>query len=82
MPAFNPAAFTVLVALVGLVILLAGLVSGGVERLGIPMVAFFVAIGALLGPHGLGLIDFGMGSPTLGAIATLSLVLVLFTDAV
>jgi sodium/hydrogen antiporter len=82
MTAFNPAAFATLVALVGLVILAAGLLSGGAERLGLPMVALFLGLGALLGPHGLGLIDFGTGSATLGAIATLSLVLVLFTDAV
>jgi len=82
MTAFNPAAFTVIVALIGLVILIAGLASGWVERLGLPMVLVFLAIGTMLGPHGLGLLDFGMGSATLGAIATLSLVLVLFTDAV
>src|ERR1043166_3326168 len=58
MTAFNPAAFTVIVALIGLVILIAGLASGWVERLGLPMVLVFLAI------------------------ATLSLVLVLFTDAV
>jgi len=82
MNAFNPAAFTALVALVGLVILAAGLASGLIERLGLPFVAVFLGIGTVLGPHGLGLLDFGIGSPTLGAIATLSLVLVLFTDAV
>ena len=82
MNAFNPAAFAALIALVGLVILMAGLLSGGAERVGVPMVALFIGLGTLLGPHGLGLIDFGTGSPTLGAIATLSLVLVLFTDAV
>src|SRR5204862_8035483 len=42
MTAFNPAAFAALVALVGLVILAAGLLSGGVERLGVPMVALFL----------------------------------------
>lgn len=81
MTAFNPAAFTNLIALVGLVIIVASLASGLVERLGLPVVAVFLALGTILGPHGLGLIDFGLDSPTLGAIATLSLVLVLFTDA-
>jgi NhaP-type Na+/H+ or K+/H+ antiporter len=81
MNSFDPAAFAVLVALVGLVILVASLTSGGMERLGIPAVAIFLGLGALLGPHVLGLIDFGLDSATLGAIATLSLVLVLFTDA-
>ncbi len=82
MTGFDPAAFTAIVALVGLVILVASLASGLIERLGIPAVAVFLALGTLLGPHGLGLLDFGLESPALGAIATLSLVLVLFTDAV
>jgi NhaP-type Na+/H+ or K+/H+ antiporter len=82
MSAFNPAAFTALVALVGMVILVASLASGLIERLGIPAVAVFLGIGTLLGPHGLGVIDFGLGSMALAVIATLSLVLVLFTDAV
>ncbi len=81
MNSFDPAAFAVLVALVGLVILVASLTSGAMERLGLPAVAIFLGLGALLGPHVLGLIDFGIDSATLGAIATLSLVLVLFTDA-
>ena len=82
MSAFNPAGFTTLVALIGLVILVASLASGVVERLGIPAVALFLGVGTLLGPHGLGLIDFGLASTALAAIATLSLVLVLFPDAV
>jgi len=82
MTGFDPAAFTAIVALVGLVILAASLASGPIERLGVPAVAVFLALGTLLGPYGLGLLDFGLESPTLGAIATLSLVLVLFTDAV
>ena len=82
MTAFDPAAFVMLVALIGLVILVASLASGGAERVGIPMLVVFLGIGTLLGPHGLGLLDFGAGSLTLGAIATLCLVLVLFTDAV
>ena len=77
MTGFNPAAFTAIVALVGLVILVASLASGLIERLGIPAVAVFLLLGTLLGPHGLGLLNFGLDSPTLGAIATLSLVLVL-----
>ncbi len=82
MTGFDPAGFTAIVALVGLVILVASLASGLIERLGIPAVAVFLVLGTLLGPHGLGLLDFGLDSSTLGAIATLSLVLVLFTDAV
>lgn len=81
MSAFDPAAFVEIVALIGLVILIAGLGSGLIERLGIPAVAVFLGLGTLLGPFGVGLIDFGLGSGALGTIATLSLVLVLFTDA-
>ncbi|HEX7023420.1 MAG TPA: cation:proton antiporter, partial [Gemmatimonadales bacterium] len=81
MNALDPAGLTAIIALVGLVILAAGLVSGAIERLGVPSVAVFLGIGTLLGPHGLGLIDFGLDSPTLAAIAILSLALVLFTDA-
>lgn len=81
MGSFDPAGFTALIALVGLVILVASLASGLIERLGVPAVALFLGLGTLLGPHGLGLIDFGLDSAALAAIATLSLVLVLFTDA-
>ena len=82
MTGFDPGAFTAIVALVGLVILVASLASGVIERLGIPAVAVFLLLGTALGPHGLKLLDFGLDSATLGSIATLSLVLVLFTDAV
>ena len=82
MNAFDPAAFTALLALVGLVILAAGLMSGALERTGVPAVAAFLLIGTVLGPNGLGLLDFGLDSPVLAGISILSLVLVLFTDAV
>src|SRR6185503_10732784 len=61
MNTFDPAAFAVLVALVGLVILIASLTSGGLERLGIPAVALFLGVGALLGPHVLVLFTDAMG---------------------
>ncbi len=82
MNSFDPAGFTALIALIGLVILVAGLCSGLIERLGIPAVAVFLGLGTVLGPYGLGVIDFGLGSPALLTIGILSLVLVLFTDAV
>src|SRR5581483_8525569 len=52
------------------------------ERSGLPQVAAFLALGAVLGPAGLNLFDVGLRSPLLQIVATLSLVLVLFTDAV
>jgi NhaP-type Na+/H+ or K+/H+ antiporter len=45
-------------------------------------VAIFLLVGALLGPAGLGLIQFGLSSPALQVLATLGLVLVLFSDAI
>lgn len=82
MPAFDPAIFAALLGLLGLVILGAGALSGIFERVGLPLVALFLGLGTVLGPHGLGLISFGADSATLAMVATLSLVLVLFTDAV
>ena len=74
--------FTATVALIGIVILVASLLSGVVERTGIPQVAIFLLLGAVLGPFGLGIFDLGLESPALHAIATLGLVLVLFSDAI
>ncbi|HSE68325.1 MAG TPA: cation:proton antiporter [Gemmatimonadales bacterium] len=81
MQPFDPTAFVLITALIGGVILIASAVSGFLERTSVPHVAVFLVLGLLLGPHGLGLVDFGMRSGALGAVATLSLVLVLFTDA-
>ena len=74
--------FTATVALIGIVILVASLLSGVVERYGIPQVAIFLLVGAALGPLGLGVFDLALDSPALHAIATLGLVLVLFSDAI
>lgn len=74
--------FLALLALVGAVIVISALLSGWVDRTGVPQVAVFLAIGALIGPFGLGLLDAAIDSPLLRVVATLSLVLVLFTDAV
>jgi NhaP-type Na+/H+ or K+/H+ antiporter len=69
-------------ALIGLVVLLASLLSGVIDRSGLPQVGIFLLLGALLGPAGLGLLDLTLESPTLQIIAVLSLVLVLFSDAI
>jgi sodium/hydrogen antiporter len=68
-------------AVTGAVIVVSALLSGLVERSGLPQVAVFLALGALIGPVGLGLFDAGIDSPILRVVATLSLALVLFTDA-
>ena len=69
-------------ALIGIVILVASLLSGVIDRSGLPQVAIFLILGALLGPAGLGLVNLTLQSSTLQIIATLALVLVLFTDAI
>jgi sodium/hydrogen antiporter len=81
-PAMPHESFTALLALVGIVIILSSLMSGAVERSGLPQVSIFLLLGAALGPAGLGLVDLSLESPSLQVIATLGLVLVLFTDAI
>lgn len=74
--------FVTITALVGIVIIVASLLSGAIERTGVPLVAVFLALGAALGPWGFGLVDIGFASPALRTLATLALALVLFSDAV
>jgi NhaP-type Na+/H+ or K+/H+ antiporter len=73
---------TAMLALVGIVIIVSSLLSGAIERTGLPQVAIFLLLGALLGPAGLNLIQLQLDSPALQVIATLGLVLVLFSDAI
>ena len=82
MSQFNTEALVITLALVGIVIMIAALLSGVIERSGFPQVAVFLLIGAALGPAGLGILDLTLTSPILHIVATLSLVLVLFTDAI
>ena len=74
--------FTATLALIGLVILVSSLLSGATERTGLPLVAIYLALGAMLGPAGLGLVELSLESGSLQVIATLGLVLVLFIDAI
>src|ERR1043166_4723063 len=69
-------------ALIGIVIVVSALLSGLIDRSGLPQVAVFIAIGAALGPAGLGVFNTTLGSPLVYVVSTLSLTLVLFTDAV
>src|SRR4051812_19193510 len=82
MEVFNLHFFLLTLALVGIVTIVAALLSGLIDRSDLPQVGVFLALGAMLGPAGLGLLDVTLQSPTLRVVATLSLVLVLFTDAV
>lgn len=69
-------------AIIGIVIVVSALLSGLIDRSGLPQVAVFIGIGAALGPAGLGIFNMTLDSPILRVVATLSLTLVLFTDAV
>lgn len=74
--------FLIAVALVGIVIVVSSLLSGVIERTGVPLVAVFLVLGAILGPYGLAVADVRLDSHLLEALATLALALVLFSDAV
>src|SRR4029453_13000233 len=74
--------FVTALTIVGAVIIVSALLSGLIERSGLPQVAVFLALGAALGPFGLRVLNIGLDSPALRVVATLSLALVLFTDAV
>jgi len=67
---------------IGSVILVTALLSGLLERSRLPQILVFLAMGVVLGPLGLGVVDLGIRSATVQAIATVGLVLVLFTDSV
>jgi sodium/hydrogen antiporter len=82
MEPISPQFFILTLALVGVAIIVAALLSGLIDRSDVPQVGVFLALGAILGPAGLGLLDVSLNSPILRVVATLSLVLVLFTDAV
>jgi NhaP-type Na+/H+ or K+/H+ antiporter len=74
--------FVIYLGAIGLVILISGLVSGIVERGPLSQVLVFVALGAVVGPWGFDAINFGIDSPAIEAVGTISLVLVFFTDAI
>src|SRR5262245_10457541 len=73
--------FTTTIALIGIVIVAASLLSGVLDRTGLPLVVVFLALGAALGPYGLGIVDITLQSGALRSLATLGLALVLFSDA-
>lgn len=79
---FSAESFVAALAIIGVVIIISALLSGLIERSGLPQVAVFLALGVALGPFGLRLLNISLDSTTLRVVATLSLALVLFTDAV
>ena len=57
-------------AIIGIVIIVSALLSGFVDKSGLPQVVVFIAIGAALGPLGLGVGDMHLDSPALRVVAT------------
>jgi sodium/hydrogen antiporter len=77
----DTATLIAILGLVGMVIVGGALLSGPVERTGLPALAIFLVLGLLIGPYGLNLFTVTLEDPLLRVVATLSLTLVLFTDA-
>ena len=82
MDVFTAESFAAALAIIGVVIIVSALLSGLIERSGLPQVAVFLLLGAALGPFGLRILNIGLNNTALRVVATLSLALVLFTDAV
>lgn len=74
--------FLLVFALIAIVLTLAALVSGLVERAPLSFPIIFLGLGFLFGEHGLGIIAVEPHNKILEAVATLSLAFVLFLDAV
>ena len=68
-------------AIVALLILAFGLVSGRLQHSVITPPMVFVTFGLLVSPAVLGLVDLDTGNELVRALAELTLILVLFTDA-
>src|SRR5919112_4858671 len=68
--------------LVAVVLTIAGLASGLVERAPLSFPIVFLGLGFLLGEHGLGVLEFGPEDPVLESVATLTLALVLCLEGV
>ena len=68
--------------IIAIVLTVAALVSGLVDRAAISFPMIFLGLGFLLGPLGLGWVNVGLHSPLLEVVAVISLALVLFMDAV
>ena len=68
--------------LVAIILVVTALASGAVERSPLTFPLLFLGLGFLLGERGVGLIQMGPYSTVLEVVATLTLSLVLFLDAV
>lgn len=74
--------FLLLTGLIAIVLTVSALASGLVVRAPLSFPMLFLGLGFALGEHGLGLLAIEPHDKTLEAIATLSLIFVLFLDAV
>ncbi|NJN17048.1 MAG: hypothetical protein HC822_12640 [Oscillochloris sp.] len=77
----DPQNLIAVLGLVGMVIIGGALLAGPAERNGLPALAIFLLLGLLIGPFGLDLFTVTLEDPLLRVVATISLTLVLFTDA-
>ena len=68
-------------AILAVVLTVAALASGVIDRAPLSLPIIFLATGLVLGPGALGLIQLSPRDPALVAVATLNLALVLFLDA-
>jgi NhaP-type Na+/H+ or K+/H+ antiporter len=69
-------------ALTALVLTTAALLAGIVERAPLSFPMLFLGLGFLIGPRALDVIDLGIHDPAIEVVATTTLALVLFLDAV
>ena len=74
--------FILIIGVIAIVLTVTALASGLVERSPLSFPMMFLGLGFLLGRGGIGAIDIGPHSPLLDVVATLTLDLVLFLDAV
>ncbi|MFQ6027028.1 MAG: cation:proton antiporter [Dehalococcoidia bacterium] len=74
--------FILVFGLIAVILLVTALASGLVERSPLSFPLLFLGLGFLLGERGLDLISMGPHDPVLEVVATLTLALVLFLDAV
>jgi sodium/hydrogen antiporter len=74
--------FLLVFGLVAIILVVTALASGAVERSPLSFPLLFLGLGFLLGEGGLGLIEMGPHSVVLEIVATLTLSLVLFLDAI
>lgn len=65
MTAFSSDLLITSLAIIGVVIIISALLSGLIERSGLPQVTVFLALGAALGPFGLSLFNISINSVVL-----------------